>query len=83
MGRSLSEDVSGFCQAQRLAYAACECIASEIQEGWTEQQAADLLFTYLSDCGVQAFFHQPFAWFADRTRFTGVKIESIATTPIG
>lgn len=63
----------GFRKAQRLAYDAVECVATEIREGWTEFQATDLVKTYLQDFGVRAFFHEPFAWFGDRTRFDGVK----------
>lgn len=67
------EQLEGFKRAQRLAYEAAVCVASEIDEGWTELQAARLLGTYLKDCGVRSFFHEPFAWFGNRTRFDGVK----------
>lgn len=43
-----------------------------IQEGFSEIQAAELFDTYLRDHGVKAYFHHPFVWFGERTRFTGI-----------
>lgn len=68
-----SETVEGFLRCQRLAQSAAYEVAGLIQEGWTEIQAANLLKTCLMDSGVRAFFHHPFAWFGDRTRFQGIK----------
>jgi len=68
-----SSDLQGFTNIQRLAYKAVTEVASLIQEGWTEQQAADLVGQYLRDSGVKAFFHEPYAWFGDRTRFDGIR----------
>lgn len=65
-------DAQGFKCAQRLAYEAAIAVGKELQEGWTEKQATDLMGTYLKDCGVKAFFHEPYAWFGDRTRFDGI-----------
>jgi Xaa-Pro aminopeptidase len=66
------EQLAGFAACQKLAFEAAHEVASLIREGWTEAQAADLLNTYLQDCGVNAFFHKAFAWFGERTRFEGV-----------
>lgn len=63
------EDLEGFKKSQTLAYACALAIRSEIKEGWSEQQTARLMDTYLRDYGVKAFFHKSFAWFGDRTRF--------------
>lgn len=65
-------DRAGFAQCQELAFAAAREVASLLQEGWTERQAADLLNTYLEDSGVRSFFHRAFVWFGDRTRFEGI-----------
>lgn len=65
-------DAQGFKCAQRLAFEAAVTVGKELQEGWTEKQAAELMGTYLKDSGVKAFFHEPYAWFGDRTRFDGI-----------
>lgn len=66
-------DQLGFKKAQRLAYEAVVVVGRELQEGMTEIQVARLIGAYLKDHGVRSFFHEPFAWFGDRTRFAGVK----------
>lgn len=67
------EDKAGFLQCQRLAEEAAHEVASLIQEGWTEKDAATLLETAIRDRGVEAFFHHAFAWFGERTRFDEIK----------
>lgn len=62
----------GFLQCQRLAQESVVEIAKLIQEGWTEQQASQLIETYLRDNGVKTFFHKPYAWFGERSRFDGI-----------
>lgn len=47
-------------------------VGHELRPGWTEKQAAGLIGTYLRDCGVKAFFHEPYAWFGPRSRFDGI-----------
>lgn len=66
-------ELEGYLKSQKLAKKAVAEVASLIREGWTERQAADLLNTCLKDYGVRSFFHQSFVWYADRTRFEGVK----------
>lgn len=66
-------DLAGYAQAQSLARKAAVEVASLMQVGWTEIQAADLLGSYLRDHGVKAFFHHPFAWYGPRTRFRGIR----------
>ncbi len=66
------EQLAGFTACQHLAFEAAHAVSGLIREGWTEAQTADLLNTYLQDCGVQAFFHKAFVWFGERTRFEGV-----------
>jgi len=67
------EAVEGYLRCQRLTQKAAYEVGQMIQEGWTESQAAKLLKTSLMDSGVQAFFHLPFAWFGERTRFKGIR----------
>jgi len=65
-----SEHIEGFRKSQALAYACASEIAAELHEGITEIEAARRMATYLSDHGVQEYFHRPFVWFGDRTAFT-------------
>lgn len=66
------EELAGYLRCQQLALEAATEIARHLREGWTEQQAATLLNTYLRDCGVRSFFHRAFIWFGERTRFAGI-----------
>lgn len=69
--RLTAEDLDHFRTVQRLAYQCAETIAGELQPGMTEREAAALQKTWLLDHGVDDWFHQPFAWFGDRTAFRG------------
>ncbi|MCX6124976.1 MAG: M24 family metallopeptidase [Proteobacteria bacterium] len=68
-----ADEQAGFLRAQNLAQTCAQEIGRSIQAGWTELQAASLMETWLRDHGVRAFFHKPFVWWGDRTRFVGVK----------
>lgn len=67
------EEIEGYLASQRLAQQAAKEIGSLLQGGWTEEKAAGMLDTYLRDNGVKSYFHRPFAWFGDRTRFNGIR----------
>jgi Xaa-Pro aminopeptidase len=72
--RALSPaDSEGMARSQALAYACAKDIARELKEGWTEAQTARLMEAYLGDHGVTTYFHKPFAWFGERSRFDGVE----------
>ncbi|HXH75591.1 MAG TPA: M24 family metallopeptidase [Bacteriovoracaceae bacterium] len=66
-------EIEGFLEAQTLAQNSTKEVQSLIREGWTEIQAARLLETVLRDHGVKNFFHLPFVWFGENTRFANVK----------
>ncbi|NBY19228.1 aminopeptidase P family protein [bacterium] len=68
-----NEMIEGYLRCQRLAQRAALEVAGLAREGWTETQAAQLFKTSLMDSGVRAFFHHPFAWFGERSRFEGIK----------
>jgi hypothetical protein len=70
---SSTQDLIGFRNVQRLAYESVVNVGKLLTEGWTEKQAARLIETYLRDYGVKAFFHKPFVWFGERTRFDGIQ----------
>lgn len=67
-----AQDLERFRDVQRLAYACAETVAAELKPGMTEREAAALQKTWLLDHGVDDWFHQPFAWFGDRTAFRGL-----------
>src|SRR5882757_8909511 len=64
-------DLAGFPKMQRLAYECAETIAAELQPGMTEREAAARMKDWLLERDVDDWFHQPFAWFGDRTAFRG------------
>lgn len=58
---------------QQLAYRAVTEVAGELGPGVTEAEAADRVGARLREAGVRSFFHRPFAWFGDRTAFSGFR----------
>jgi Xaa-Pro aminopeptidase len=72
-GRHTALELSRFRDVQKLAYRCAEDLARELRPGVTEKQAARELGRRLRAEGVQSFFHQPFAWFGDRTCFRGFR----------
>lgn len=65
------QELARFRDVQRLAYDCAEAVAGELEEGMTEKQAAALMRAWMADHGVDTWFHKPFAWFGDRTAFSG------------
>lgn len=65
---------AGFRDVQRLAYACAEAVAARLKPGVTERDAARMQREWLRARGVRDWFHLPFAWFGDRTAFTGFKV---------
>lgn len=67
------DQLDRFRDVQQLAYRCAVEVADGLSAGDTEKEAAGRLGELLRAHGVQAFFHQPFAWFGDRTRFRGFR----------
>jgi Xaa-Pro aminopeptidase len=65
--------LSRFRDVQQLAYRCAEEVARSLEPGVTEKEAARQLGERLRGEGVRSFFHQPFAWFGDRTCFSGFR----------
>lgn len=65
------QDLEGFRGIQQLAYRCAEAIAGELKPGMTEREVSAQMKHWLLDHGVDDWFHQPFAWFGDRTAFRG------------
>ncbi|WP_329292364.1 M24 family metallopeptidase [Streptomyces pseudovenezuelae] len=70
----LSTRLRGFRQVQRLAYDCAEAVAARLEPGVSERQAARMQREWLRERGVRDWFHLPFAWFGDRTAFTGFRV---------
>src|SRR5215472_14705488 len=66
-------ELARFRSAQRLAYDAAEAVARSLTPGTTERDAARALDREVRSRGVTEYFHQPFAWFGDRTTFDGFR----------
>lgn len=66
-----SDTLDGFRRAQRLAYACAESVAAELEPGITEREVASRMRRHLQEHGADDCFHEPFAWFGDRTAFRG------------
>jgi Xaa-Pro aminopeptidase len=64
-------ELNRFKEVQRLAYESVQAVEKQLYEGITEKQAAGLIKDYLDERGVDSYLHKPFAWFGDRTAFTG------------
>ncbi|WP_405615471.1 M24 family metallopeptidase [Streptomyces sp. NBC_01508] len=67
-------ELRGFRSVQRLAYECAEAVAARLRPGVTEREAARMQRDWLRARGVRDWFHLPFAWFGDRTAFTGFRI---------
>ena len=65
----MKNDLKKFEATQNLAYEAALAVSQLLQEGMTEKDVANLLDRYCRDLGVKSYFHKPFAWFGDRTRY--------------
>ncbi|MFF5447420.1 M24 family metallopeptidase [Streptomyces sp. NPDC012888] len=68
------DDLRGFREVQRLAYACAEAVAAQLKAGVTEREAARMQREWLRERGVRDWFHLPFAWFGDRTAFVDFRI---------
>lgn len=64
-------ELERFKEVQALAYESVQAVERQLEEGMTEKQAAQLIKDYLDERGVDSYLHKPFAWFGDRTAFTG------------
>lgn len=66
-------ELTRFRDLQRLAYEVVERVASELDVGVTEREAAARVREGMARRGITQFFHAPFAWFGDRTSFRGIR----------
>lgn len=64
-------ELERFKEVQQLAYESVQAVEKQLYAGITEKQAAQMIKDYLDERGVDSYLHKPFAWFGDRTAFTG------------
>lgn len=69
MSKWSETDIRSFREAQRLAHESVLSIAKVLEVGMSEKEVCGLIEQYLNDIGVKSFFHKPFAWFGDRTKY--------------
>jgi hypothetical protein len=66
-------ELEGFRTTQRLAYDCAQSVEARLRPGMTERDACALMKEYLSARGISQMFHEPFAWFGDRTAFRDIR----------
>ena len=63
----------GYRTAQRLAYKTVLSVACGLETGITEREASERIAAELGRRGVTNWFHRPFAWFGERSRFQDMR----------
>jgi len=66
-------DLERFRSVQQLAYECAETVGATLSPGVTEREAATAMRAWLTERGVDDWFHLPFAWFGNRTAFQGFR----------
>jgi hypothetical protein len=66
-------ELEGFRATQRLAYDCAQAVEAQLRPGLTEREACTLMKEYLTARGISQMFHEPFAWFGDRTAFRDIR----------
>ncbi|WP_240487328.1 M24 family metallopeptidase [Actinomadura flavalba] len=67
-------ELERFREIQRLSYACAEAVAATLEPGVTEREACRRMRKWLLARGVDDWLHTPFAWFGDRSAFTGFRV---------
>jgi hypothetical protein len=67
------EELQGFRATQKLAYECARTVEKQLKPGMTEKEACALMKEQLRARGVTQYFHEPFAWFGDRTAFGDIR----------
>ncbi len=63
--------VRGICEAQRVTRAVIHEVADTLEAGQSEREVAERIEARLERAGAGAWLHTPYAWFGERTRFSG------------
>ncbi|WP_410050070.1 M24 family metallopeptidase [Actinomadura sp. CNU-125] len=67
-------ELERFRAVQRLSYACADEVAATLEPGVTERDACRRMRRWLRAHGVDDWLHTPFAWFGDRSAFTGFRV---------
>ncbi len=67
------KDIEVFKKTQRLAYEGAVHTRSQLYEGITERETAEIFEKFFTSQGHHLYFHKPFVWFGERTAFRGFK----------
>lgn len=67
------QHLAGFKRAQAIAYEAVLAVEQQLSVGIGEREAAHAIHEELRVRGVREYFHQPFAWFGERTAFVNFR----------
>ncbi|MFV2178620.1 M24 family metallopeptidase [Actinomadura sp. LOL_016] len=67
-------ELERFRAVQRLSYACADAVAATLEPGVTEREACRRMRRWLRERGVDDWLHTPFAWFGDRSAFTGFRV---------
>ncbi|TDD95876.1 M24 family metallopeptidase [Actinomadura rubrisoli] len=67
-------ELERFREMQRLCYACADEVAATLEPGVTEREACRRMRRWLRAHGVDDWLHTPFAWFGDRSAFSGFKV---------
>ncbi|MDH5675186.1 MAG: aminopeptidase P family protein [Myxococcales bacterium] len=62
-------ELEGFKSSQRLSYDCVTHVEERLEQGMTELDACKMMDEYLRGQGITQYFHEPFAWFGDRSAF--------------
>jgi hypothetical protein len=71
LDRFNDEELQAFKSTQKLAYDCVQSVEKNLRAGLTEKEACALMKEHLAARGVTQMFHDPFAWFGDRTALRG------------
>lgn len=66
---SFDKQITEQLKLQTIAFSVVKKIESQMYEGISEYDAAQLLNNEFLGLGIDRFFHKPFAWFGERTGF--------------
>ncbi|WUI03096.1 M24 family metallopeptidase [Spirillospora sp. NBC_00431] len=67
-------ELERFRAVQRLSYRCAAEVAGTLEPGVTEREACRRMRRWLRERGVDDWLHTPFAWFGDRSAFSGFKV---------
>ncbi len=68
------DELARFRRVQRMAYDSVRQVERELHAGISEREAAARVAAAVQARGGRGWFHEPFAWFGERTAFRGFRL---------